>query len=97
LFLFKSRILFFSGDAWARAVARQTLIGSKAADKRKHMLICSEHFESSAYMCPSKRHESSLMSNAMPTLNLYQSSVQTPKLQPRKLAYIITVQELLDI
>ena len=80
-------VSIFRGDAWAHAVARQTLVGTNAAAvrRRRYSTVCSDHFADSAYFCPHQRESSSLVHTAMPTLKLYQSSVLTPQPQPRPL------------
>ena len=73
-------LIVCSGDAWARAVSRQTLVGvsSAAIHWRRNMFLCSEHFANNAYYCPQQPQSSLLLDTAIPTLKLYRSSVQTP-------------------
>ena len=72
-----------AGD-WARRAALMKYVGRKFAAQRKHLVLCSEHFEDSMYYCPAQRRTSSLLKTAVPTLKLFEPTVQTPKTKPRK-------------
>jgi hypothetical protein len=82
--IFLNAILPCRADDWARRAALMKDVGSKHASVMKHLVLCSEHFEDSAYYCPAQRDASRLQQHAVPTLKLFEPSVKTPKSIPHK-------------